>query len=189
MAEPARSSLREAVAVFDDAESLQAAVTDLQAHGFDRADLSFVAREGFVGDVAEEYGDVREAEDNATIKREAVIDETDVRQGRVLGTSLGAVLAGFAAAGFTVMTGGAAALAVGVAAAAAGSVGAAGALLGRAAGEGERRFLEQQKERGGVLLWVRTRDAEHERRAEEILRRHSAHDVHVHEVPATNGAG
>jgi hypothetical protein len=39
-----------------------------------------------------------------------------------------------------------------------------------------------------VLLWVRLRDTEAEQRALDILRRHSAHDVHVHDIPATAGA-
>jgi len=35
----------ELVAVFDDSERLEKAVSDLQSHGVDRADLSFLARE------------------------------------------------------------------------------------------------------------------------------------------------
>ncbi len=44
-------------------------------------------------------------------------------------------------------------------------------------------YLQDQLDRGGLLLWVRTPDAEHERRATEILERHSAEDVHVHDLP------
>ena len=36
---------------------------------------------------------------------------------------------------------------------------------------------------GGLLLWVRTRDADCEQRALEILRHHSARDVHLHQIP------
>jgi hypothetical protein len=39
-------------------------------------------------------------------------------------------------------------------------------------------------DRGGLLLWVRTWDVEDERRAVEILRKHSGSDVHVHALPA-----
>ena len=177
-------TIREAVAAFDDPDALQAAVSDLQSHGFDRADISFMAPDEF-DRVLREYGDVRRAEDNPTIKRAPVVTETDVRQGRVLAASLGSVLAAFAAAGFTVMTGGAAAVAAAAAAAAAGGVGALGALAGRVAEERERRFLEEQARRGGVVIWVRLRDAESEQRALEILRRHGGHDVHVHAVPPT----
>ena len=44
--------------------------------------------------------------------------------------------------------------------------------------------LQEQLDRGGLLLWVHTRDAAHEERATEILRRHSGRDVHVHDLPA-----
>jgi hypothetical protein len=180
----AETTIREAVAAFHDPEALQRAVSDLQGSGFDRADISFVAREGFEGHLKQDYGDARRAADDPATPRAPVIDETDIRQRRTLDVSMAAVIAGFAAAGFTVMTGGATALAAGVAAAAIAGVGGAGALLGKAYGEGHQNFLEEQLERGGILLWVRTPDAAAEARAEAILRRHSAHDIHVHEVPA-----
>ena len=44
-------------------------------------------------------------------------------------------------------------------------------------------YLREQLDRGGLLLWVRTYGAEGERQATEILRRWSAEDVHVHELP------
>ena len=44
--------------------------------------------------------------------------------------------------------------------------------------------LQEQLDHGGLLLWVRTPDAAAERRALEVLTRHSAHDVHIHELPA-----
>jgi hypothetical protein len=172
--------IREAVAAFNDSETLQQAVADLQSHGFDRSEISFLARGGL-----DHQDDTRRAEDDPRAPRDAATTDADMRQARVLGTSLAAVLAGFAAAGFTVMTGGVVALAAGAAVLAAGGVGAAGALVGRAAGEEEKDFLQEQIDRGGVLLWVRIRDAEAERRALDILRRHSAHDVHVHDLPAS----
>jgi hypothetical protein len=184
MAEVPQPTIREAVAAFNDPEALKAAVSDLQSHGFDRADISFLAREGFEGHIAQDYAEMRQAEDDPAAKRDPVIDETDIRQRRTLDISTAATLAAFAAAGFTVATGGATALAAGLAVAAAGGVGGLGALLGKAYGQGQQTFLQEQLDRGGVLLWVRTPDAEAEQRALDILRRHSAHDVHVHEVPA-----
>jgi len=181
-------TIREAVAAFDDPGALQAAVSDLQSHGFDRADISVIAPEDLEGHVAGRAGDVRDAEDDPGVERSAVVSDTDVRQGRVLGTSLASVLAAFAAAGLTVATGGAAAVAAGAAVAAAGGAGAVGALLGRVAGEEQQHFMREQLERGGVLLWVRLPDAAAEPRALDILRRHSAHDVHVHEFPAAASA-
>lgn len=185
MVKPEPTKVREAVAVFDDPEKLEAAVSELQGRGFDRADISFVAREGMAGHVATPEADMRRAGNDPATPRDAAFSDTDVRQRRVFGTSMAAVIAAFAAAGFTVMTGGVLAAAAAAAAVAAGGVGAAGVLVGREVESGQATFLREQLERGGVLLWVRTRDAAAEERACEILRRHSAHDVHVHEVAAT----
>jgi hypothetical protein len=181
---PGEASIREAVAVFHDPEALQAAVSDLQSHGFDRAEISFIAREGFSGHVAEDYREAGEIEDRPDVTREAPTDETDIRQRRTLEISMAATIAAFAAVGFTVLSGGAAAVAAGVGVAAAGGVGGLGALLGRLYGQGQDRLVQEQIDRGGVLLWVRTRDAAAETRALDILRRHAAEDAHVHEVPA-----
>lgn len=179
----AETTIREAVAAFHDPETLKASVSDLQSNGFNRADISFLAREGFEGHLKKNYDDARAAEDDPQAPRAPVIDETDIRQRRTLDISMSAVIAGFAAAGFTVMTGGATALAAGLAAVAIAGVGGAGALLGKAYGEGHQNFLQEQLERGGILLWVRTPDQDAEARAQAILSRHAAHDVHVHDVP------
>jgi hypothetical protein len=45
------------------------------------------------------------------------------------------------------------------------------------------KHLDQHLQHGGLLLWVRTRDADCEQRALEILRHHSARDVHLHQIP------
>jgi hypothetical protein len=177
MATPEPTTLREAVARFADPERLEAAISALQSRGFDRADISFIAREGFLGEHVAP-GDHR-------TKRGAPVESTDTRQGRMLGTSLAAVVAAFAAAGFTVATGGAAALAAGLAAAAGLGVGAAGATLGMKARESERHFLDEQLAEGGVLVWVRTREPQAEERALAILREHGGTEVHLHDLPAT----
>ena len=96
---------------------------------------------------------------------------------RTLAVSLTATIAALAAAGFTVVTGRAATLAAALAAALAGGV---GATVGKLLGNKYRKYLEEQLERGGVIVW---RDAAAEQRALDILRRYSAHDVHVHEIP------
>ena len=46
-----------------------------------------------------------------------------------------------------------------------------------------RKTLQEQLDRGGLLLWVRTWDKDREKRAVDILNKHSGHDVHVHGVP------
>jgi hypothetical protein len=178
MTRPEPQKPSEAVARFDDPTQLETAIAALQSNGFDRADISFLAREGFLGEHAAAGGP------EAT-QREAPIETTDVRQGRTLVTSMAAVVAAFAAAGFTVATGGAAALAAGIAVAAGLGVGAAGAAVGQKAERSEHHFLDEQLAQGGVLVWVRTRDADAEQRALSILRVHGGTEVRLHELPAT----
>jgi hypothetical protein len=186
MATPEPTTMREAVARFDDPERLETAISALQSHGFDRADISFIARDGFLGEhVASGSAGVRQSAEDATLKREAPVESTDLRQGRMLGTSMAAVVAAFAAAGFTIATGGAAALAMGLAAAAGLGVGAAGATLGMKADQSQHNFLDEQLARGGVLVWVRTRDAAAEGRALAILRAEGGTEVHLHDLPQT----
>jgi len=76
----------------------------------------------------------------------------------------------------------------GVVAAAVTGTALAGALIGtvltRWLGKHHAEHLQEQLDRGGLLLWVRTPDAAAEQRALEILTRHSAHDVHIHDLPA-----
>jgi len=179
----AGATIREAVAVFDDPAKLESAVSELQSNGVDRADLSLLAHPSLAESPP---GNSRRLADDPGTPRESAITDTDLRQGRVLGTSLAAAVAALAGAGFTVASGGVAAAMV-AAAAAAGSVGAVGALVGRRLGEEQESFLDAQLASGGVLLWVRTPDAGSERRALEVLRRHSAH-VHLHDLPADSTA-
>ena len=172
--------VREAVAVFDDPDRLENAMSDLQSKGIDRSNLSLLALPSLAERLPARSQDV--ADDPAT-PRDSAVTDTDIRQGRVLSTSLAATIAALAAAGFTVATGGVAAPTV-AAAAAAGGVAAVGALLGRRVGEDQEAFLDAQLSRGGVLLWVRTPDADAERRTLGVLRRHSAH-VHLHDLPGS----
>ena len=62
--------------------------------------------------------------------------------------------------------------------------GGAGGLIGSAlasvVGAHHANHIQEQLEHGGLLLWVFLRDDEDEKRAKEILVKHSAHDVHVH---------
>ena len=69
----------------------------------------------------------------------------------MLGTSLAATIAAFAAAGFTVAVGGVGA-AIAAAAVTAGGVGAASTLFGRKLANDQTSFLDAQLARGGLLL-------------------------------------
>jgi hypothetical protein len=141
--------------------------------------LSFLAHPSQTDHVP---NNLRRAADDPATPREPVVSDTDLRQGRVLGTGLAATIAAFAAAGFTVATGGVAAATIVAAIAAAGGVGAASTLFGRTLAEDQTSFLDAQLARGGVLLWVRTRDVPSERNVLDVLRRYSDH-VYLHDLP------
>jgi NAD/NADP transhydrogenase alpha subunit len=159
------TTIRETVAVFDDHEKLERAVSALQSNGFDRASLSFVA------------GETPSERNDPLANHQPVISDTDFRQERVLGTALAATIAAFAAAGFAVATAGVGVAAV-AAAAAAGGVGAVSTLVRRKLTNDE----EAQLARGNVLLCVRTPNGDAERRAVDVLGRYAVH-VHGRELP------
>jgi hypothetical protein len=172
-------TIREAVALFDDAGQLERAVSDLQGVGFDRADISFLAHRV----VEQTPDDSRHLAESSSTPREAPVTETDIRQLRVLRTSMAATIAAFAAAGFAVATGGATALVAAAAVAAGGGVGAVGALAGAKLGDAEIAYFEEQLARGGALLWLHLGAPDAEGRAMKVLRRYSSL-VEIHEFTA-----
>lgn len=181
----ATGSVREAVGVFETAEVLQEAIDDLMSSGFDRAELSLLASESAVDSkLGHKFERVSELEDDASAPRRCYVSTESVgdAEGGLIGGLLyvGAV----ASAGAVVASGGALATAIAAAAVAGGTGGLIGSILAGLLGEWHAHRVQEQLDRGGVLLWVRTRDADHEQSAVEILKRHTGRDVHVHEVPA-----
>lgn len=181
------ASIREAVGVFDDGETLQAAIDDLLSSGFDRAELSLLASEQAVdGKLGRHYRRVEELEDDTRVPRTAYVST------ETIGDAEGALIGGLmyvgavAAAGGIVASGGTLAAAIAGAAVAGGAGGVAGSVFAKLLGDRHAGHLQEQLEHGGLLLWVRTRDAAHEERARAILSRHSGRDVHVHDIAATD---
>jgi hypothetical protein len=175
----------EAVGVFDDVRSLDAAVEDLRAAGFARNQISLLASQDSVeSKLGHRYERVQELEDDPDAPRttyrtrESLGDSEDLLIGSL--TYLPALLA----AGTVVASGGVVAAAVTGAAVAGAAI---GTVLGHFMDKHHAEWLQEQLERGGLLLWVRTPDAEAEQKALAILRRHSAHDVHLHKLPAKSG--
>jgi hypothetical protein len=173
--------VREAVAVFDDVSSLETAVDELHAAGFAEDAISLLAAHDAVArKLGHMYRRVEELEDDPRAPRTAFVSAKNLgeRESRVLGSLT--VLPTVIAAGTVVASAGA------VAAAIVGTA-IAGALLGTVFTHWmDRRhadWLQEQLDRGGVLLWVRTPSEEDERKALEILTRYSAHDIHIHEIP------
>lgn len=179
--EPSADAVREAVGIFDDRETFEAAVDELLSSGFDRAELSLLASENAVEEkLGHMYEKVEELEDDAEIPRAAYVERESVgdAEGGLIGGMgyVGAVIG----AGAAVVSGGTFAGAVAAACLSGGAGGLIGSALAKMIDHRHADRLQAQLDRGGLLLWVHARDPEHERRATEILAKHSAHDVHVH---------
>jgi len=178
----ATSTIRQAIGTFRDSAALEEAVSELQSHGFDRAEISFVSS---VRDDAEPPSSGKSPAPSAN---QAGLSDTDLRQGRVLGTSIAATLAGFAAAGFVIATGGTALAAIAATVAAAGGAGAISEIVGHNATMTVDSFDDAALPSGSVVLLVHTRDRAAETRALDILRRHTAADVRVGDLPTSRVA-
>jgi len=182
--EASRVSVREAVGVFDSLDALQAAIDDLQSSGFNRTDLSTLARFSLVEASLGHTGvRIREVEDDPRVPRTEFISRTSL--GDAEGVLIGACvyLAAVVAAG---VWAGAGASDSGIVQAVV-IFGALGGLVGyglaRWLDRGYNRRFTEQLRRGGIVLWAVVHSPEQEARACEILRRHGARDVHVHDAP------
>lgn len=174
------NAAREAVGIFDDETSLQAAIDELTVSGFARCQLS-VLKKGSMNPVNEST--VLAADDPQ-------VERTDYFCPEVQGEVTGSLIAGFAmvpmfsteiavaASGATVLAGiGATVVSGGI-----------GALIGGAIAimiaRKHHAKLADQVDHGGLLLWVHTKSPEYEQRAIDILSRHAGHHVHSHDRPS-----
>ena len=178
-------SVREAVGVFNRPEDLQAAIDELLSSGFHRAELSLLASEDVVEEkLGHRYKKVGALADDPAVPRAAYVSTEAIggAEGGLIGGLMyvGAV----AAAGAVVVSGGALAGAIAAAVLAGGGGGLIGSILAKWVGDQHANYLQEQMDRGGLLLWVRTRDPVHEARAVEILKKHAGDNVHIHTLPA-----
>lgn len=171
---------REAVGIFHDADIFQAAVDDLLSAGFHRAELSFLASEHAVEEkLGHRYRRSGALADDPAVPRIAYVSTEAVgdAEGALVGTLL--FVGATVATGAVVASGGTLAAAIVAAAAAGGTGGLIGSILAKWVGNLHARYLHEQLEHGGLLLWVRTSTPADEQRALEILRRHAADCVHL----------
>jgi outer membrane lipoprotein SlyB len=156
------------------------------AHGFDRSELSLLAGEAAVEDkLGHIYRKVSELEDDPKVPRAAYIGKDSLNEARTFAIGTLGYVGALAAVGAIVASGGTAAAAILGAVAVGGTGSAVGSYLARSLGRQRAKDIETQIDKGGLLLWVRTKDAEHEARAVDVLKRHEADDVHVHDLPAS----
>lgn len=180
-------TIREAVAYFESPEPLQEAIDELLSSGFHRAELSLLASEQAVEEkLGHSYKRVMELEDDPKVARCCYISTESIgdAEGALIGGPL--YVAAGATLGVIVASGGTMAAAIIGAALAGGAGGVIGSILAKLVGDRHAHHIQEQLEHGGLLLWVRTRDDVHEKRALDILNKHSGHGVHVHDISPSN---
>lgn len=187
MAETSAATRREAVGVFHELAPFKDAVDELTSSGFDRADLSLLASEAAVQQkLGHAYHRLGELEGDVSVPRAAYADDHSIAEARTGAIGGLAYIGAVAAAGVVVASGGGLAAAIAGAALAGGGGGLLGSLAARFIGEKHAENLQGQLDKGGLLLWVNTADAEDEQRALKILRKHGAEHVQVHELPVSD---
>lgn len=181
-----RGNLREAVAVFNTEDDLQAAVDDLESHGFSNAAVS---RPKPIAEIEQTVQhpirSIEEIEDDAAVPREAYIDKDSRASGMmvlvVIPVYIMLLVGAGIAAGHGLETWQAVVLSVGL-----GLTGmVCGGYYAIKLSRNSKARLRAEQALGGLVLWVRTGSREQESRALEILRRHAGRDVHLH-GPALN---
>jgi hypothetical protein len=177
-------SSREVTGVFHSRKALIDAADDLLVAGFDRADI----------DVSASFDELQrrlnyqsippaDLADIPTAARQPLIDQGDVLTTDAVVGSLAGCIGAVAMAYFLIIRG-MAPLSVGIVSVLTGLVvGGVAVLVVRRRLQRERvRGLEKLAEAHGLLTWVRVLSPEKEAEAQEILARHGAEAVHVHEI-------
>lgn len=174
-------TVREAVGLFHSMDALQDAIRDLEGSAFPRHDISVL---GSQTDIASKFGErvvaPEAAEDNPDMPRMPPVrsEEKTIAAGALVGGSayVGAVAMALAVGAVSVPA------TIALAVIGAGGGAAVGAVLAKIMGDHFNQEIEDQIKRGGLLLWVRTPDADRELMACAILRSHGADHVHVHDI-------
>jgi hypothetical protein len=176
-------SAKEAVGLFHDAASLEAAVDALEIVGFDRASISVLASNASARKQIDEfYGNIRALEDSEKAPRGSFVSRDARIEAEAAAVGAPLYVGGLAGAWAVAAAGGALALSI-AAVIAGGAVGAGlGALLAYAISRRHSAAIEAQLKKGGLLLWVSVPNAEAKKRAVGALTKSGAKDVHIHEV-------
>jgi hypothetical protein len=177
-------TIPEAVGIFHRNEDLQGAIDELLSSGFDRSELGLLASETAVREkLRDQFKSISALADDPTVPRTSYVSPEAI--GDAQGGLIGALVyvGATAAAGVVVASGGTLAAIITAVVLAGGTGGLLGSVLAKWLGDHHATYLQDQIDRGGLLLWVRTRHAADEQRAVEILKRHSGGEVHVHALP------
>ncbi len=175
------TKVREAVGVFEDEESLDAAVSELEKTAFPRQDISVLGG----GDALNrKFGTVE-------IETASIEDNPDTPRGSPVRPEEKAIGAGVVISGLAYVGGCIAAIAANsmpdialLYSIAAGSLmgGILGAVIVVFMRAQYNRNIDRQIRKGGLVVWVRTPEPTLEKTACAIMQKHGAHDVHIHDI-------
>lgn len=176
--------VREAVGVFFDSDHLHEAIDDLVASGFRFEDLGMLAGEEAVREkLGEYYNEVNQSSETNDGPRMAFVAK------KSMGDTVHAYLGTFFFAGTTAASGAIVASAAVLggsllpAVAGAAAIGLAGGAMAAIIHQGDAEHLEEQIDEGHLLLFVRTRNADAEKKAVDILSRHGGFEARIYEAP------
>ena len=179
-----RSGIREAVGIFNDAESMRLAIKELLAVGLHPEQLGLLASEEVVAKSLDDMyirrnpeQDAPEAPAIAFVERDSIGEAGTSLGGGLffIGTSgvMGGVVASSAVFGGALVAAVSGAVAVAV----------VGALVASIIHQSDAEFLQQQVDEGRILLFARIDGPTRESEIRQILKRHSGRDVKVFEIP------
>lgn len=181
-------TVREAVGIFHNAESLRGAIEALFMAGYDQDEIGLLASEQVVeGSLGDLYVRTNQATNSpdapaiAFVRRESIGDAARTHSGGLM--FVGASGAAGAVVASSALLGGALLPAVGAVV----GVGLVGALVASFIHQSDAEYLQQQIDEGHLLLFVRV-DRGDEREALDILKQHSGLDVKIYEVPVRHPA-
>lgn len=178
---PVAGIVKEVVGVFMSKNDLQNAIRELEGTSFPRQDISVM---GSRSDLERVFGakvvPPKFAIDNPDTPRQAPSrpeEQTIGAAGMIGGTAYVGAMA-------LALTAGAVTFPAIISAAVIGGIGGGtlGAVLTKIFGNRYNRHVEEQIEKGGLLLWVRTPDFEREDLANRILITNNAYQVHMHQI-------
>lgn len=172
---------KEAVGLFSNVSDLQNAIRTLEGSAFPRQDISVMgSREDLEKIFGQKTVDPLFAMDSEYTPRQAPSrpEEQTIGSAALIG---GGVYVGAMA---MALTAGAVAFPALIGAVAIGGLGGGsiGAILTKVLGDRYNDHIEQQIQKGGLLLWVRTPDEQKERLALTILRQYRADQIHIQEM-------
>jgi hypothetical protein len=178
-------TVREAVGTFFDSDHLHEAVDELISSGFSFDDLGLLAGQNTVKkSLGEFYNEVNASANSADGPSTAFVAQ------KSLGDTVHAFLGTLFFAGTTAASGAVVASAAVLggsllpAVAGAAAMGAIGGALLLIIRQGDAEHLEEQVDEGHLLLFVRTDDADEEKKAVDILSRHGGYEAMVYEAPS-----